>query len=119
MRIWHVNNENSWLMLKGSTRRILDWWPAYGNAHYEQVGLADMRVASFASYSRALFGQNEIVAGPKRSPTDRRSWRISSAQYPIPACSARVFWLRRLEICKKFSWQVHTTRADAGLASCL
>jgi len=29
------------------------------------------RVASFASYSRALFGQNEIVAGFRES---RRSW---------------------------------------------
>jgi hypothetical protein len=28
-------------------------------------------VASFASYSRALFGQNEIVAGSRET---RRSW---------------------------------------------
>jgi len=37
-----VNNEGSWVLQQGSTERIMEWWPGYGNAHYEQVGLADM-----------------------------------------------------------------------------
>src|ERR1700722_7114209 len=42
-------------------------------------------VASFASYSRALFGQNEIVAG---STETRRSWAISSCVVLLK-CTAR------------------------------
>lgn len=37
-----VNNEGSWVLKTGSVRRLMDWWPPYGDVHYEQVGLADM-----------------------------------------------------------------------------
>jgi hypothetical protein len=41
------------------------------NEHIARLAYSARRVASFASYARALFGQNEIVAGSRET---RRSW---------------------------------------------
>jgi len=69
-----VNNDGSWALQKGSTKRVMDWWPAYGAAHYEPVGLADMLpgVTNYywdASAAHAIPRGHDFLALLKRKAT--------------------------------------------------